>query len=163
AGHERRRPAAPGPRGVGRHGAGPAHRPGRPADGDHGGQRGRRLPLPQQARRARGAPRRAPRGRRAVPAPPGRAPAPPRDPPPDTRTPPPPLSPRATPAGLGRATRRKGRGGRGAPRLEVQDRWQMEVAAMLSQIGCVTLPPGVAEKVYHGAPLTPDERATVDG
>lgn len=35
--------------------------------------------------------------------------------------------------------------------------WQFELAAMLSQIGCVTVPPGVLDKVVAGKTLTPDE------
>lgn len=37
--------------------------------------------------------------------------------------------------------------------------WQYEIAALLSQIGCVTLPADTLEKVYAQAPLTPDEEA----
>ncbi len=44
-----------------------------------------------------------------------------------------------------------------AIQLELPDVWEFELAAMLSQIGCVTLPPKVLEKVYAGVPLTPDE------
>ena len=35
--------------------------------------------------------------------------------------------------------------------------WQLEVAAMLSQIGCVTLPAVTNEKLYYGKPLNSDE------
>ena len=35
--------------------------------------------------------------------------------------------------------------------------WQIEVAAMLSQIGCITLPPETHEKLYYGRPLTHEE------
>ncbi|MBA7623183.1 MAG: response regulator [Calditrichaeota bacterium] len=42
-------------------------------------------------------------------------------------------------------------------RLELPDIWEFELAAMLSQIGCVTLPPKVLEKVYAGINLSPDE------
>jgi CheY-like chemotaxis protein len=38
--------------------------------------------------------------------------------------------------------------------------WQYEVAAMLSQIGCVTVPQEVLEKVYSGARLSPSEEET---
>jgi CheY-like chemotaxis protein len=48
-----------------------------------------------------------------------------------------------------------------ADRLQVQPRWPLEVAAMLSQIGCVTLPADVAERVYHERPLTRDETLVV--
>jgi len=39
------------------------------------------------------------------------------------------------------------------------DAWQFEVAAMLSQIGCVTLPPGMVEAVSAGETLSDAERA----
>jgi len=35
--------------------------------------------------------------------------------------------------------------------------WQIEVAAMLSQIACVTLPPSTYEKLYYGRPLNSAE------
>lgn len=44
-------------------------------------------------------------------------------------------------------------------KLHLSNAWQFEVAAMLSQIGCVTLPPDLLEKVYAGSPLTKDEKA----
>jgi len=37
--------------------------------------------------------------------------------------------------------------------------WQYEIAALLSQIGCVTLPADTLEKVYAQAPLTPEEES----
>lgn len=40
--------------------------------------------------------------------------------------------------------------------------WDVEVAAMLSQIGVALLPPATAEKVYAGQPLDPDEQGAVD-
>jgi response regulator RpfG family c-di-GMP phosphodiesterase len=45
--------------------------------------------------------------------------------------------------------------------LAVADRWHIEMAAQLSQLGCITLPPQVAEKVFHGQRLTPAEEAMV--
>lgn len=39
----------------------------------------------------------------------------------------------------------------------VDNSWQFEVAAMLSQIGCVTLPPDTLDKLYHAQRLTADE------
>jgi hypothetical protein len=41
--------------------------------------------------------------------------------------------------------------------LGLPDAWQYEVAAMLSQIGCVTISPEVLEKVYSGFPLSKNE------
>ena len=45
--------------------------------------------------------------------------------------------------------------------LRVEAAWEIDMAAMLSQIGCVTLPPHVFEKLHRGAPLTPDEETMV--
>jgi hypothetical protein len=44
-------------------------------------------------------------------------------------------------------------------RDELGNPWQYEVAAMLSQLGCVTLAPEIIEAVYKGDPLTPEEQA----
>lgn len=44
-----------------------------------------------------------------------------------------------------------------AGQLGLPDAWQYEVAAMLSQIGCVTISTEVLEKVYSGVPLSKDE------
>src|SRR5436305_11349516 len=40
--------------------------------------------------------------------------------------------------------------------------WQYEVAAMLSQLGCVTLPPETLDAVYKGDTLPPQEQAQYD-
>lgn len=45
-----------------------------------------------------------------------------------------------------------------AERLNLPDRWQYELAAMLSQIGCVTVPPEVLEKFYGQQALTAAEQ-----
>ena len=42
--------------------------------------------------------------------------------------------------------------------LSITSAWQYEIAAMLSQIGCVTIPPDTIEKYYAGQTLTEDER-----
>ena len=49
-----------------------------------------------------------------------------------------------------------------AQALELPSRWQVEVAAMLSQLGAVSLPPLVAQKVFHGRTLSPDEKRMVE-
>ncbi len=41
--------------------------------------------------------------------------------------------------------------------LGLSNVWQYELAAMLSQIGCVSLPPGVLDKVFNRIALTDDE------
>ncbi len=48
-------------------------------------------------------------------------------------------------------------------KLNVDQPWECEIAAMLSQIGCVTVPPDTLDKIYHGQPLTPEESAMFEG
>ena len=43
--------------------------------------------------------------------------------------------------------------------MKLGNPWQYEVAAMLSQLGCVTLAPETIEAVYRGEALSPDEQA----
>jgi len=42
------------------------------------------------------------------------------------------------------------------------ERWEIEVAAMLSQIGFVTLPPELVDRVYRGTVLSSSEQALAD-
>jgi len=37
-----------------------------------------------------------------------------------------------------------------AEKLQLTERWQVEVAAMLSQLACITLPTETVEKLYYG-------------
>lgn len=46
--------------------------------------------------------------------------------------------------------------------LGVADRWHIDIAAMLSQLGAITLPPMLARKLYAGTALTEAEQAIVD-
>ncbi len=48
-----------------------------------------------------------------------------------------------------------------ADRLEVQEKWQYELAGLLSQIGCVTFSPETLQKVWAGQSLTSQEQAMV--
>lgn len=41
--------------------------------------------------------------------------------------------------------------------LKIKDGWQTELAAMLSQIGCITIPEEILLKVYSGREFTPQE------
>jgi CheY-like chemotaxis protein len=41
--------------------------------------------------------------------------------------------------------------------------WQLEAAAMLSEIGYISLPIELVEKLYYGKRLTPEERVLADG
>jgi len=47
-------------------------------------------------------------------------------------------------------------------RLGLGDPWRFEVAAMMSQLGCVTLHPHTIEAVYAGEGLSPAEQARFD-
>ena len=44
-------------------------------------------------------------------------------------------------------------------KLSLRNPWRFEVAAMMSQLGCVTLDPGTIEAVYAGRDLSPEEKA----
>jgi response regulator RpfG family c-di-GMP phosphodiesterase len=68
----------------------------------------------------------------------------------------------ASPVAFGRAARCQRLIGELAALIGFRDRWQMEMAAMLSQVGSVTLPTELAERYYHGRPLTSEERTRVD-
>lgn len=65
------------------------------------------------------------------------------------------------PVAFGRASRIKRHAMQVAQKLDVPDPWQIEVAAMLSQIGCITLPPDTSERLFHGHPLDPEEQEMV--
>ena len=68
----------------------------------------------------------------------------------------------ANPAAFSRAMRLRQYAAQMAKTLGVPDAWQVEVAAMLSQVGCVTLPAEVLEKSMAGEPLSPQEQEMVD-
>nr|WP_320012307.1 HD domain-containing phosphohydrolase [uncultured Desulfobulbus sp.] len=50
-----------------------------------------------------------------------------------------------------------------AQTMELGGIWQFEIAAMLSQIGCITIPGDVLSKVFSGHPLTQDEEEMYHG
>jgi response regulator RpfG family c-di-GMP phosphodiesterase len=66
------------------------------------------------------------------------------------------------PVAFGRAARIKQYVSRLADKLGEKERWQVEVAAMLSQLGTITLPNETNEKLYYGTPLTPAEQVMVE-
>jgi response regulator RpfG family c-di-GMP phosphodiesterase len=68
----------------------------------------------------------------------------------------------ASPTAFGRAARMRRVASALLDQLEIQDRWALELAVQMSQLGVVTLPPIVAEKVDVGAALSPAEQAMVD-
>jgi CheY-like chemotaxis protein len=67
----------------------------------------------------------------------------------------------SNPALFGRALRLKLQVSELAMKLGIKDRWQVEVAAMVSQLGCVALPPDTLERVHLGQRLSEDEAAMV--
>jgi response regulator RpfG family c-di-GMP phosphodiesterase len=67
------------------------------------------------------------------------------------------------PVAFGRATRVKRLAADLAAAVGTKDFWQLEAAAMLSQIGYISLPTELVEKLYYGKRLTPDERVLADG
>lgn len=67
----------------------------------------------------------------------------------------------AAPAAFGRATRVSQLAIVLARELQYEEVWQIEVAALLSQLACITLPPAVALKHYQGKELSPREAAMV--
>jgi len=68
----------------------------------------------------------------------------------------------ANPLAFARATRISRRVVAVAGALEAEDAWQIEVAAMLAQLGTVTLPPAVLDHLHHGVRLAPAQQALVD-
>jgi response regulator RpfG family c-di-GMP phosphodiesterase len=68
----------------------------------------------------------------------------------------------ANPTAFGRATRVRQIVEQLMAQFKIRERWPLEVAAMLSQIGCVTLPPATLEKLYKGEALAPAEQVMVD-
>jgi len=63
------------------------------------------------------------------------------------------------PAAFGRASRILEHARRLARAIGEPPDWALEVAVMLSQLGCVTLPPETAERLYFGQALDDGERA----
>jgi len=66
------------------------------------------------------------------------------------------------PLAFGRATRIKTLVSQLLDKLGDKDRWQVEVAAMLSQLPTLTLPDETAEKLYYGAALSEAEQQMVE-
>jgi response regulator RpfG family c-di-GMP phosphodiesterase len=67
------------------------------------------------------------------------------------------------PVAFGRATRVKRLASELAIAIGLSGFWQLEAAAMLSQIGYISLPVELVEKLYYGKRLTADERVLADG
>jgi len=67
----------------------------------------------------------------------------------------------ANPAAFGRGTRVARSVTEMAAALDMPDRWSLEVAALLSQLGFMTLPVALAERVHHGHALSQEEAEQV--
>lgn len=67
------------------------------------------------------------------------------------------------PVAFGRASRIKRLAMQFAESLGCTGYWQLEAAAMLSQLGYLSLPPELVEKIYYGEQLTADEAVLADG
>ena len=68
----------------------------------------------------------------------------------------------ASPAAFSRAMRLRRYMANVAATLSLPNRWKFEIAAMLSQLGCVTMVPETIDAVYSGKPLAPKEQALYD-
>jgi response regulator RpfG family c-di-GMP phosphodiesterase len=68
----------------------------------------------------------------------------------------------ANPAAFGRATRVRHSVEQLLTHFEIRERWPVEVAAMLSQIGYVTVPPDTLEKLQRAGSLKPAEQEMLD-
>jgi response regulator RpfG family c-di-GMP phosphodiesterase len=67
----------------------------------------------------------------------------------------------AMPEAFGKATRIRGHAVALAKACGIEDVWRVEVAATLSQVGAITLSPGIAHKLYHGERLNAEELTAV--
>ncbi|MFN8179206.1 MAG: response regulator [bacterium] len=68
----------------------------------------------------------------------------------------------ANPLAFGRAKRIRDIVVATAARLGVPDLWPIEIAALLSQIGAITLHPSTVERLYRGEPLDEEEKKAAD-
>lgn len=69
----------------------------------------------------------------------------------------------ANPVAFGRASRVKRLAMELAATLQCTDYWQLEAAALLSQLGYLSLPMQLVEKLYYGEQLTPEEKTLAGG
>jgi response regulator RpfG family c-di-GMP phosphodiesterase len=68
----------------------------------------------------------------------------------------------ASPVAFARGARIRTLVGELCQQLQLQSHWEIEVAAMASQLGAVTIPPSVLQKLDKGLPCNEDEQAMVD-
>jgi response regulator RpfG family c-di-GMP phosphodiesterase len=67
------------------------------------------------------------------------------------------------PIAFGRASRVKGLAMEIAERADCRQFWQLEAAALLSQLGYLSLPSELVEKLYYGETMTPEEQILASG
>jgi response regulator RpfG family c-di-GMP phosphodiesterase len=68
----------------------------------------------------------------------------------------------ANPAAFGRSVRIAGYVRHMVRKLKVSSPWRFEIAAMLSQLGCISLHPDVIEAAYAGNALSPEDQKRFD-
>jgi len=68
----------------------------------------------------------------------------------------------ASPSAFGRAVRMRRVASAIMDRVEVENRWAVELAVEMAQLGIVSLPPSVTDKLDTGAELSPAEQEMVD-
>jgi response regulator RpfG family c-di-GMP phosphodiesterase len=68
----------------------------------------------------------------------------------------------ASPTAFGRATRMRRTASAILDTVKTEDRWAIEMAVMMSQLGVVSLPPALSDKLDSGAELNATERTMVD-
>jgi len=61
------------------------------------------------------------------------------------------------PTAFSRSTRVKKLAREIADNINIKSAWEVEIAAMLSQIGCITVPEEILQKITNGSPLTDKE------
>jgi len=67
------------------------------------------------------------------------------------------------PVAFGRASRVKRTVVKLCESMSMAGFWQLEAATMLSQLGYISLPPELADKLYYGERLTPEEQTLAEG
>ncbi len=67
-----------------------------------------------------------------------------------------------SPLAFGQSTRVKATVDGILKRVPIQDQWQLEIAAMLSSLGCVTLPTDLLTRKLNGKPLPAEEQSQYD-
>jgi CheY-like chemotaxis protein len=68
----------------------------------------------------------------------------------------------ASPVAFARGARIRNLVGELCRQLHLESHWEIEVAAMASQLGAVTIPPSVLQKLDNGLPCNEDEQQMVD-